>query len=139
MMKKIILWIVVVLNSLLLIGCTGSRPEVTQAMVDHAVRVITGYDNVIDAAVVVDGGKLSLAIIVPHATTVDRARQLGDNFVRSLGSAASIHNKDLTGPAKDSYGSLFKSYDLKVTVATPNEKIIASAAKVKSSSVLTWN
>lgn len=137
-MKKIILWVVVALNALILVGCSGSRPEVSQAMIDFAVGVVTGYENVIDAAIVANGGNLSLAIIVPHATSVDYAQQLGDNFVRGLGFAASIHNKDLTGPSKDSYGSLYKSYDVTVSIATPAETIIASAAKVKSSPALTW-
>ena len=95
-----------------------------------ALSVIKGYSEVVDAAISQDGRKLSLAIVVRSATSKARAKELGDNFVRSVKSFSPD-----APPSKDIGTGM---YDYLVTVVYPDEAIVAQGAKASNSARITW-
>lgn len=65
----------------MLAACSSaSLPEIPQEAIDEAVAFIMGETLVRDAAIVVDGDTVSLAVIVSAATSTQYAQTIGENF-----------------------------------------------------------
>jgi len=134
-MKKIILIsisLILLVIMPLVFGCSQTipPPELTQQQKTFAIQTIMDYPEVRDADIIQEGKVLSLAIIVGYATSEERARQLGDNFVRLVKTF---------GP-DSSPGKIIGqgTYDYLIAVATPDQRIIVQGAKVNSSDHITW-
>lgn len=141
-MKKLRICILVIL-ALLLLGC-GSKtaitklPDITDPMVDYAVDLIMEYRGVRDAAVSIKENTIYMVIIADYSTSKEYAKDLGDSFIRTLGSKAAMDNKGLSGPSKDSFGSLYDYYDVQVQVAGPDQKAIALGVKSRNGKNIRW-
>lgn len=120
------------LMALLVAGCGASEPppQVSQSTKDLAVQSIKKQPEVLDAAIMQDGKRISLAIIVRVGTSQERARELGEDFVRQVKTFA---NDDMPGKTVGK-----GKYDYLVTVALPDKKEVASGAKVASAEKITW-
>lgn len=95
-----------------------------------AIMTIEQEVEVIEAAIGQSGKDLSLALVVMPGTDRPRAQNLGDNFVRLV---KTFGPED--PPSKEIGRGTFHYL---ITVATPDEKIIAQGAKVSFSPRLTW-
>ena len=137
-MVKHRVYVGLILLALLLTGCSGKRPEITQQMVDFAKDVISGYDHVIEADAVIKDDVISLAIITSYAISEEYAKQLGDNFVRAMGAGAAIYNKKLNGPAADSYGGVYKHYTVHIGIYNVAEEDVAVGTMAKGASRIRW-
>ena len=91
---------------------------------------ISGYPEVLEAAVVQDGDLLNLVLIVGYQTNEARARQLGDNFVRLA--------KSLLGDGGVGTRIGRGEYDYLVGVYYRNEELVAMGAKVGGADRLSW-
>lgn len=96
-----------------------------------AVTSIQGYPEVIDAAAESRGGTISLVLVVGAATNEQRARQLGDNFVRM---AKSFSDDDPPGSRSIGTGK----YDYLISVYTSTDQVLARGAKSRSSDRISW-
>ena len=94
------------------------------------VSSIEANREVVEAAISQRGDQVSLILIVRSATNKQRARELGDNFVRMFKSFSPD-----TAP-----GSVIGEgiYDYVVGIYYPNEKQLASGAKAKNARRITW-
>lgn len=100
--------------------------------------VISGYDHVIEADAVIKDDVISLAIITSYAISEEYAKQLGDNFVRAMGAGAAIYNKELNGPAADSYGGVYKHYTVHIGIYNVAEEDVAVGTMAKGASRIRW-
>ena len=120
------------LTILFVLACetSGPTPTLTESQKDLAIQSIMGYSEVRDAAISQNGQDLSLAVMVDYATSVVRAKELGDNFVRMTKSF---------GPGPTPGKEIGKGvFDYLITVIYPNEEIVALGAKVRFSPKITW-
>lgn len=140
-MRKLLL-ILLVLISVSIVACGGDEkvalPEIPEEAINMAVDQIKQEEIVKDAAVVVKGNGISLAVVVYYATNEITARQIGENFVRLLGSMTASLSEELNGPSKDHLGDLYNHYDLLITVASNSNKIIVQGAKIRGGSDISW-
>ena len=86
--------------------------------------------DVLDAAITQEGKQLSLKLVVPSRTSADRAKQLGDSFVRlakTFGPGPSPQNNIGAGV-----------FDFLITVVYLNEDIAVQGAKIDSASHISW-
>ena len=95
------------------------------------IETIEQYAEVREAAISQKSYDLSLALIVGPATSKERARQLGDNFVRVVKSMAPAE----TPPAKEIGPG---KYHYLVTVAKAGQQVIAVGAKDAAARRLSW-
>ena len=113
---------------------TSESPKsltLTESAKDLAIGVITGYDEVLDAAISQDGRTLSLVVIVGCATSEEVAKNMGDNFVRLVKSF---------GPESSPSGTEIGKgdFDYLVGVYCGNERKLAQGAKVRNAPHITW-
>ncbi len=106
-------------------------PIIPDAETRLMIATIEQYAEVRDAAISQTGYDLSLALIVGPETSEERARQLGDNFVRLVKSLAPAE----TPPAKEIGPG---KYHYLVTVAKPGQQIIAVGAKDAAARRISW-
>ena len=83
-----------------------------------------------DAAVSQKGKRLSLAVIVNYATSEIEAKRIGDKFVRLVKTFGPEPN-----PGNDIGNG---SFSYLITVAYPDQSIVALGAKVQTSPRITW-
>ncbi|WP_181023585.1 hypothetical protein [Brevibacillus laterosporus] len=108
--------------------------QIEDAIIKRVTDDVKKRDFVKDAAITVDKDRVSLAVIVGYAVNKETAKRIGDNFVRTLGAVAGGES-----PEKDYYGEVYDYYDLIITVATPDEKVIVSGAKVTIAPGIKWD
>ena len=113
-----------------------AAPTLTEVGKNAAMTEIKAYPEVLDADFGQDGYTLSLAIIVPAATSQARAKELGEAFVRlvkTLGLLGSDESE--SAPGKEIGEGIF---DYLITVASPDQTIIVQGAKVRYATHITW-
>jgi hypothetical protein len=104
--------------------------SLTDAQETVAVAGITGNGEVVDAAISQAGSSVSLVIVVNRATSVSRAKELGDNFVRLVKS---------TGPDDPPGREIGSgSFDYLITIAYPDERTVAQGAKARGAGRISW-
>ena len=118
------------------VGCGSASDAATAASLpsdiqEVAVAAIENETEVIDAAISQRGSDLSLVIVVHSLVSQERARQLGENFVRLTKTLAPAE----PNPQKEVGKGV---YDYTVGVYTPDETRVAIGAKVSFSPRLTW-
>jgi len=120
------------INSLLLIIlATVEIASAQSAELNIAKQAILGYDEVTDAAINKKGRNMSLVLIVKYSTSEQRAKELGDNFVRLTMTFV----KEENSPSKEIGTSV---YDYLIGVYYPNEKEVVMGAKVTFAKKITW-
>lgn len=103
-----------------------------------AIEVIEEYPEVLDAAGGQDGTSLSLALIVRHGTSIERGKELGDNFVRlvkSLGFTGTPTGEEPPIPGKRIGKGPFTYL---IGVYYPDETQLALGAKVAGAENISW-
>ena len=110
-------------------GKTQAANLTTQAR-QLAIAGISGYPEILDAAITQQGDSLSLVLIVPPGTPEARARELGDNFVRMT--------KTFAGDGAPGREIGQGKFDYTIGVYTPTERQIALGAKVGPARRVTW-
>src|SRR5690606_7006958 len=114
-------------------------PAIPTEAQEMAISEIKKDTLVKDAAVVIEGDTINLAIVVNAATNEDYAKQLGENFARLLSTMTSIHSDvKLKSPTKDYLGELWDHYNLNIGVGTGPDHFIVQGAKVKTAKKITW-
>ncbi len=86
-----------------------------------------------DAHIEVNGKTIVMAVILGTAVNKETAKEIGDNFVRNLGTFSGGKP-----PEKYYYGEIFDNYDLQIGVGTGPDNIIVQGAKVTSAKKITW-
>lgn len=113
-----------------------AAPTITEVGKNTAIDQIKAYPEVLDADLVQDGYTLSLAIIVPAATSQARAKELGEAFVRLVKTFGLMDSgKSEPAPGKEIGEGIF---DYLITVASPGQTIIVQGAKVREATHITW-
>lgn len=105
-------------------------PQLTDEQKELAIMGIKVYDEVQDAAIVQDGERLSLALIVGYATNEETAKELGDSFVRMVKSSSGD-----TPPGKEIGSGI---YTYLIGVFYPDESEVASGAKCGTCESIYW-
>ncbi len=96
----------------------------------RAIRALTDYNDVTDAALSQSGTTLSLVLVVAEDVSSDRAKELGVQFVKMV----KFHGPDIKPVQSIGPGNL----DYVITVTYPDEEKIAKGAKNRIASVITW-
>jgi hypothetical protein len=96
----------------------------------RAIRALTDYNDVAEATLSQSGTTLSLFLVVVDGISSERAKELGDQFVRQ----AKFHGPDVKPIQTIGPGNL----DYVITVTYPNEEQIAQGGKKKFASLVTW-
>ena len=121
------------LGAFLVVACGDDEsalplsPSAQRTILDE----IKAHPGVLDAAIVQDGRRLSLVLLVDYATNEEYAKQVGEDFVRlamTYGAGIRPGYPDL-GPGK---------YDYLIGVYYPNETPVAEGAKVDFARRITW-
>ena len=108
----------------------STREALTNSLASAITRGIEEEQDVLDAAIVQDGAKIRLVLVVPYRTSEARARNLADNFVRMAKSTL----RD--GGVEKRIGR--GGYDYLVGVYYPNEEQVLMGAKARSSDRISW-
>ena len=104
--------------------------RLTGVQESSVIQVIEGEIDVAEAAITQNGRDLGLVIIVLPNITRERARQLGENFVRLVKTI---------GPDKPPGSQIgIGFYDYLIGIYYPDGSTIALGAKVRSSPDITW-
>lgn len=126
--------LIMALFCLFVFGCFGEEkpppPQLTAQEKQMAIDTIKEYKEVRDAAVSQDGDTLSLVVIVGYGTSKERAKEMGDNFVRLV----KTFSKD-ESPEKEIGEGI---YDYIIGVYYPNEKELVLGAKSSIARNITW-
>lgn len=109
---------------------SGDAPQLTDEQKELAIMNIKVYDEIEDAAIVQEDNKLSLALIVGYATNEDKAKDLGDSFVRMVKSSSGD-----TPPGKDIGPGIYTYY---IGVFYPDETEVVSGAKCGMCKSIYW-
>ena len=77
------------------------------------------YPLVKDVSIKVDQDKkeVTMALVVNPATNKKAALDMADTLIRRYSSNVVVHDSSFTMPTKDSYGSLFDTYNISIGVA----------------------
>ncbi|MED0704885.1 hypothetical protein [Aneurinibacillus aneurinilyticus] len=111
--------------------------------ISNEIKELTQYEikrkkEVTDAYIDVKDTKIILALTVRPGTSKEKAKELGDDFVRSLGGLVAAMNSNLSGPTKDNLGELWNYYDVHIGVGTGPDNFIAEGYKVTTSPKISW-
>jgi len=124
-------------------GCGGGEekilPKISQEAIQMATDQIMQAEYVKDAAAGVKDKTISMVVIVSPLVS-HRAKDIGDNFVRLLGTFTAVFDDDLESPTKDSYGSIYDYYDVLISVRTGagEDNIVEMGAKASIASSIRW-
>lgn len=105
--------------------------QLTENQKETVIYEMEAYRNVIDANLTKDGNTLSLAIIANYSTSENKAKQLGESFVRLC-----ISLIEYNSPGGNEIGR--SDYDYLVGVYKPNKDEIALGAKSSIARWITW-
>ena len=118
-------------------GETDSSPvhpnvllDITDVQQRQSLREITDYADVVDATLVQSGISVTLDLVVGGAVSEERAKELGDQFVRVVKRRGPDHrpvNQLGTG-----------SLDYAITVLHPGELQIAKGIKRRVATQISW-
>jgi len=104
--------------------------ELSSEAENMAIESIKEYSEVTDAAITQKNNTLSLAVIVRYGTDKEKAKEMGDNFVRMVKS----FSKDKE-PTKEIGNGI---YDYIIGVYYPNHQEIVTGAKSSIGRFITW-
>ena len=105
-------------------------PELQKINEKIAIDVIKGYFGVRDAAILKKGNNINLVIIIEYAISEERAKELGDNFVRAVkANCGDIMPGKEIGKGK---------YEYLIGIYYPNEKKVALGAKSSVATRIRW-
>jgi len=107
-----------------------SVPKITEDEKLLAITSIKEQSGVKDAAIEQENEEVSLAIIVEYGTSKERAKELGENFVRLVKTFSQDVN-----PEKEIGRGI---YDYLIGVYYPNNKEIVMGAKASIARSITW-
>lgn len=110
----------------------------TESGKEMAISAITDYSEVLDAAVRQEGLQLSLALIVLSGTSEQRAKELGDNFVRLIKSLGFIGTPTGEQPPQPEKRIGKGPFTYLIGVYRPDESRIVTGAKVAGADHITW-
>lgn len=106
-------------------------PHLDSKTKEMAINGIKKSPEIIEALITQKGKDLSLVLIVPANTSREKAKDLGENFVRMV--------KIFSKKAPDPGNKIGKGiYSYLVSVYTKNEKKIALGEKVQTAENITW-
>ena len=105
-------------------------PRINQKTKKMAANVIENYPLVIDTAIKQEGRDISLVIVVNGSISKQRAKELGDNFVRLI----KTFSKDKVPGEKIGDGI----YNYLIGVYDPEENNIVLGTKVYTAEQITW-
>ncbi|MGG1330710.1 hypothetical protein ABE222_29195 [Bacillus tropicus] len=111
----------------------ASAFPVSEEAKNMTLEQIKTNPNVSDAHIEVKDTKIVMAVVVSHAVTKEAAKEIGDNFVRNLGSFAGGK-----APEKEYYGEIFDNYDVQIGVGTSADKIMVQGYKSTSAKNINW-
>lgn len=113
---------------------------VTENMIEVANNSLQTLHDVKAGDIIPQEDTLGIAIIVTAGTTEERAKEIADIYLKSLGGAGAATYNDLTGPTEDTYGSLYDYYEIIVVVGYSKEPVdtLAKGTKTKGAKKLFW-
>ena len=103
--------------------------DITDVQKSQSLREITDYSDVVDATLLQSGVSVTLDLVVISTVSEERARELGDQFVRVVKRRGPDHrpvNQLGTG-----------TLDYTITVSYPDEEI-SKGSKRKIDTQITW-
>lgn len=133
MLKKWHLIFTVFAIMLLLVSCgpTPPPPEITGKQMKVAIaEIMAGNEEVRGVGYSQEGKELSLDVSVDYTTSEERAKEIGDSFVRLV----KTYGPD-TAPSKEIGKGIL---DYLVTVKYPSGEPVVIGAKVSSADHVTW-
>lgn len=104
--------------------------EIPKNIKETAIKGINVYLEVKESAIAQDGVTVSLIVIVNYQTSDEKAKELGDSFVRMVKTLSND-----TNPSKEIGEGI---YNYLITVAYPTEEVIVQGAKAGISPKITW-
>ena len=131
MKSKILIGVLICL--FLHISCATNKKvihKITEQEKQLAINAIEEHKGVRDAAIEQEDEEVSLAIIVEYGTSKERAKELGENFVRLVKTFSQDVN-----PEKEIGRGI---YDYLIGVYYPNNKEIVMGAKASIARSITW-
>lgn len=117
----------------LVVGCSsdGPQPSLTGQQKTAAINQITALDEVVDAFIEQPNKKtLSLAVTVNFGTSKDRARDVGESFVRMVKSLGPDN-----APGQQIGSGI---YDYEITVLYPDRTTVVQGSKVQGVTRISW-
>ncbi len=95
-----------------------------------SIKLIKQQDKVKDAGISQDNGIINLTLIIDYGTSLERARELGDSFVRLV----KIHSMDVN-PEEEIGKGIYKYI---IVVVYPNKDEATGGIKELSSEFIMW-
>ena len=117
----------------LVVGCSSDSPQpsLTGQQKTAAINQITALDEVVDALIEQPNKKtLSLAVTVNFGTSRDRARNVGESFVRMVKSLGPDN-----APGQQIGSGI---YDYEITVLYPDRTTVVQGSKVQGVTRISW-
>lgn len=128
--KVIGLTLTLIIFAGVLVGCGDNNPGIPDQALEDATAEIERYDIVRDTLIEIDedgSTDIVLTILVDYGTTEEKAKELGDSFVRLLASFSAVYNSESESPTRDSIGSLYDDYSVSVIVSPDADNAIAGS------------
>ncbi|ACB86492.1 hypothetical protein [Natranaerobius thermophilus] len=82
--------------------------SITEEVKTETTKIIEDYNEVVDTTIEKEANDITLYLVIHREAD---AKQLGEDFIRSFASNASIHGEgDIEGPDSESLGGIWEHY-----------------------------
>lgn len=117
---------------------TPSGPVVSDSAINETVSLMTEYDGVEDAVIVINGSTITIDLHVRANMNSNTARDHLDSAVRFLASQSSLGNDGLNSPSNEYLGGLWDHYRLESGAWIDTETAIVRGVKETSDASIRW-
>lgn len=137
-MRKSLYVILLVLVSILFVGCTASLPELRSEAVEGATELIDANPDIDDPEIVLEDDLIKFYFAQGEGLTVsqDRLRQLGIDYVKLL--AGYVATDEIAGPSEDSYGQIYDYYDVEIIIEGERGEVLDTGIMKKGKHEIQW-
>lgn len=113
-------------------------PEITVTMIEYSRNIVNLNDDVQNSLIIVQEGTIGFGILLEEEVTKDRAKEISDEFIKTLATSASNYHKDLANSSFTSYGGLYDHYDIIISLGRSSDVIDYKASMNKTTNTLIW-
>lgn len=96
--------------------------KITEKTIKETKDIIESYDEVVDVTIEKEDNNITLYMVIER---VNDAKQLGEDFIRSFASNASIHGEgEIEGPDGESLGEIWQYYNGDIYIGYDTEPFL---------------
>ena len=131
------MWLALVLLTSMAVACfvSGLAPKITEGEKNLVIGAMLENLEVVDADILQSERRMTLTLVVREATTAQRAKEIGEGFIRLTKSLGPDDSPTIDAGGEEIGDGIF---DYVISIFYPSGEAVASGAKTQSSSNIDW-